>query len=158
MKISVALETFESAHKKFLIADREKILEVVDELGLSEEDFTLINAYIFDTDWRLYRHFSDVQTKVFSETPFFNEEQDLQGTIRIHPTMIVAKKNFVGSRDRGLNPYPFHRHHYELSGWIDKDGRSRKDFIKALEVLCPKLFILVPVGSECQCGEIHMKG
>ena len=82
----------------------------------------------------------------------------MQGTIRIHPTMIVAKKNFVGSKDRGLKPYPFHRHHYELSGWIDKDGRSRNDFIKAPEVLCPKLFIRVPVGSECQCGEVHMRG
>ena len=72
MKISVALDFFESAHKKFLIADREKILEVVVELGLSEEDFTPINAYIFDTNWRLYRDFSDAQRKVFSETPFFN--------------------------------------------------------------------------------------
>ncbi len=158
MNILVALDSFESAHKKYLIADREKILEVVVEFGLSEEDFTPINAYIFDTNWRSYRHFSDAQRKVFSETPFFNEEQDLQGTIRIHPTMIVAKKNFVGSQDRGLRPYPFHRHHYELSGWIDKDGRSRKDSIRAPEVLCPKLFIRVPVGSECQCGEVHKKG
>ena len=46
MNILVALDTFESAHKKFLIADREKILEAVDEFGLSEEDFTPINAYI----------------------------------------------------------------------------------------------------------------
>jgi len=76
MNISVALDTFESAHKKFLIADREKILEVVDEFGLLDENFTPINAYIFDTDWRLYRHFSDAQKKVISETPFFNEEQD----------------------------------------------------------------------------------
>ena len=157
MNISVALDTFESAHKKFLIADREKILEAVDEFGLSEEDFTPINAYIFDTNWRLYRRFSDAQRKVFSETPFFSEEQDMQGTIRIHPTMIVAKKSFTGSQDRGLKPYPFHRHHYELSGWIDKDGSSGGRLPKAAEVLCPKLFILVPVGSECQCGERHFK-
>jgi len=109
MNILVALDSFESAQKKFLIADKEKILEVVDEFGLSEEDFTPINAYIFDTNWRLYRHFSDAQRKVFSETPYFNEEQDLQETIRIHPTMIVAKKNFVGSIDRGLKPYSFQR-------------------------------------------------
>ena len=158
MKILAALDYFESAHKKFLVADREKILDVVVEFGLSDEDFTPINSYIFDTNWRLYRHFSDAQRKVFSETPFFNEEQDMQGTIRIHPTMIVAKKNFMGSRDRGLKPYPFHRHHIELSGWIDKDGRRRNDFLKATEVLCPKLFIRVPVGSECQCGQVHMKG
>ena len=158
MNVSVALDTFESAHKKFLIADRAKILDVVNELGLSEEDFTPINSYIFDSNWRLYRDFTAAQKKVFSETPFFSEEQDMQGTIRIHPTMIVAKKNFMGSQDRGLKPYPFHRHHYELSGWIDKDGRGRRGIQIAPEVLCPKLFIRVPVGSECQCGEVHMKG
>jgi len=36
MNILVALDSFESAQKKFLIADKEKILEVVDEFGLSE--------------------------------------------------------------------------------------------------------------------------
>ena len=157
MNISVALNTFESAHKKFLIADREKILEVVDEFGLSEEDFTPINAYIFDTNWRLYRHFSDAQRKVFSETPFFSEEQDLQGTIRIHPTMILGKKSFSGSQDRGPKPYPFHRHHLELSGWLDKNRNNCEKFAKVAEIVCPKLFIRVPVGSECQCGERHFK-
>ena len=157
MKLSVALDTFEAAHKKFSTADREKILEVVDEFGLSAEDFTPINAYIFDSNWRLYRDFTAEQKKTFSETPFFNEEQDKQGSIRIHPTMIVAKKSFVGSIDRGLKPYPFQRHHYELGSWIEKDGSGGRAFLKAQEVLCPNLFIRVPVGSECQCGERHFK-
>lgn len=156
MNISIALEIFESSHRKFSTADKEKILEAVSELGLSEEDFTPIDSYLFDTNWRMYQDFTESQKRVFSETPFFSVEQDLQGTIRIHPTMIVAKKPFVGSQDRGLRPYPFHRHHYELSGWVDKEGRGRMGIPLAPEVLCPKLFIRVPVGSECQCGEVHL--
>lgn len=80
-----------------------------------------------------------------------------QGTIRIYPTMILAKKSFAGSQDRGQRPYPFHRHHYELSGWLDKNRYSFEKFAKAVEVVCPKLFIRVPIGSECQCGERHFR-
>lgn len=82
---------------------------------------------------------------------------DLQGTIRIHRTMIIAKKSFAGSQDRGQRQYPFHRHHYELSGWLDKNRHSFEKFAKAVDVVCPKLFIRVPIGSECQCGERHFR-
>lgn len=157
MNISVALELFETAHRRFSIADREKIIQVVSDFALLEEDFIVLNSYIFDSNWRLYQDFTAAQRKIFSETPFFSVEQDLQGTIRIHPTMILAKKSFSGSRDRGPKPYPFHRHHYELSGWLDKESRDFEKFAKAREVLCPTLFIRVPAGSECQCGERHFK-
>ena len=157
MKISVALDVFESSHRKFSFADRARILEVVDGFGLLDEDFTVLNSYIFDSNWRSYRGFTAAQRKVFSETSFFSEEQDLQGTIRIHPTMILGKKSFSGSQDRGPKPYPFHRHHYELSSWLDKNRNNYEKFVKAAEIVCPKLFIRVPVGSECQCGERHFK-
>jgi len=157
MKISVALDVFENSHRKFSSTDRARILEVVDGFGLLDEDFTVLNPYIFDSNWRSYFGFTAAQIKVFSETPYFSEEQDLQGTIRIHPTMIIAKKSFASSQDRGPKPYPFHRHHYELSGWLDKSRNNYEKFVSALEVVCPKLFIRVPIGSECQCGERHYK-
>ena len=154
MKLTVALDSFESGHQKFTTADREKIVKVVDELGLAETDFIFIGSYIFDALWRSYDRFTVSQQSEIAAIQFVYEHE-IQGTIRIHPTMIVAKKSFTGSQDRGLKPYPFHRHHYELSGWIDRDGSSGGRLPKAAEVLCPKLFILVPVGSECQCGERH---
>ena len=156
MKLAVALDSFESGHRKFAIADREKIQKVISELDLDEADFIFIDTYIFDTHWRFYDGFTASQQNEMATIKYVFEHE-IQGTIRIHPTMIVAKKSFTGSQDRGLKPYPFHRHHYELSGWIDKDGSSGGRLPKAAEVLCPKLFILVPVGSECQCGERHFK-
>ena len=156
MKLTVALDSFESGHQKFTTADREKIVRVVDELGLAETDFIFIDSYIFDTLWRSYDGFTASQQSEIAAIKFVYEHE-IQGTIRIHPTMIVAKKSFTGSRDRGLTPYPFHRHHYKLSRWVDKDGSNGGKFLKASEVLCPKLFILVPLGKECQCGELHFK-
>ena len=157
VKLDVAIGIFEQDHQKFSLADREKIFQVAVDINLDEEDFTPLHTYIFDTNWRDFRGFTEVEKQVFSQTPYFNEDQDKQGTIRIHPTMIIAKKSFTGSIDRGIKPYPFLRHHYELGRWIDKDGSSEGRFLKVPEVLCKKLFIRVPVGSECECGERHFK-
>ena len=157
MKLDAAIGIFEQNHQKFLLTDREKIFEVAEELNLAEEDFTVLRTYIYDTNWRHYRGFTEAENQVFSQTPYFNEDQDKQGTIRIHPTMIIAKKRFSDSIDRGIKPYPFLRHHCELGRWIDKDGSSEGRFIEVPEVLCKNLFIRVPVGSECECGERHFE-
>jgi hypothetical protein len=156
LKLAVALDSFESGHRKFATADREKIMKVINELDLDDADFIFIDSYFFDTHWRSYKGFTASQQNAMATIKYVYEHE-IQGTIRIHPTMIVAKKSFNGSEDRGLKPYPFHRHHYKLSGWVDKDGSSGGRLPKVREVLCPKLFILVPVGNECQCGEQHFK-
>ena len=157
MKIELAVAIFEQMHQKFSLVDKDKIFEVVEELNLWQEDFTSLHPYIFDTNWRNYPGFTKAEEQVRAQTPFFNEEQDKQGIVRIHPTMILAQKRFSGSIDRGAKPYPFLRHHYELGRWVDKSGRSGIERLKAPEVLCKKLFIRVPVGSECVCGERHFE-
>jgi len=61
MKISVALDVFENSHRKFSSTDRARILEVVDGFGLLDEDFTVLNSYIFDSNWRSYFGFTAAQ-------------------------------------------------------------------------------------------------
>lgn len=156
MNLEVALQTFEAKHEKFLTSDREKIVEVVSELKLIKSVFSVFDAYVFDTAWSTYDGFSAEQRSTFSQTPYFRLE-DMQGTIRIHPWMIVAKKRYVGSRDRGKTPLAFHRHFYELSRWKDKNQGNLSNIIESTQVLCPNLFLWVPAYTECQCGDSHAK-
>ena len=53
MKLAVALDSFESGHRKFAIADREKIVKVISELDLDEADFcgaTMYDGFTADDD------------------------------------------------------------------------------------------------------------
>ena len=156
MKLTLALSTFETSHRKFTLADRVKIIEVVAELGLSEADFTTGDGFLFDTDWQSYSGFTASEQEAISAIEY-SFTSEIQGTIHIHPTMIVAKKSFAGSINRGSKPYKFYRHFYELGSWVDKDGSSNSNFPRFNEIKCPTLNIYVPVGSECQCGERHLK-
>ena len=131
MKLTLALSTFETSHRKFTLADRVKIIEVVAELGLSEADFTTGDGFLFDTDWQSYSGFTASEQEAISAIEY--------------------------SINRGSKPYKIYRHFYELGSWVDKDGSSNSNFPRFNEIKCPTLNIYVPVGSECQCGERHLK-
>ena len=98
MNIADAIDEFDSQRSKsFSPRDREKILSVVNELGL--KNFALkfredkrSSVYIFDLD-------GDV--------------------LHIHPRMLVARRTFAGATNRGARPYEFHRYHFPLSKWTD---------------------------------------
>lgn len=102
MKLAIALNSFESGHRKFTTADREKIVKVISDLDLDVADF-FVDTYIFDTHWRFYDGFTASQQNEMATIKFVYEHE-IQGTIRIRPTMIVAKKSFTGSQDKGLKP------------------------------------------------------
>ena len=88
MNIEDAIAEFElEHHRKYSSKDRKKILEVVEELGITE--FKLTKDHIAGVD----------------------------GQIGIHSTMIVAGLPFAGSVDRGPTPYRARPHHFELDEW-----------------------------------------
>jgi len=156
MKISAAVDNFNLLHPRFCPADKPKILQVVDELRLSDEDFEITENYIFDSNWQSYPGFTAQEQERIRKAPIFDVVQDLQGTIRIHSTMILAKKSFRGSKDRGSSiSYPVFKHHYELTGWSDKTtGRSGSP-ARNHEVKCDEYGFWVPRGTECMCGKFH---
>ena len=157
MNITDAISAFAGIHPKFAIAEKARILRVVEDLSLSDTTFTFSEDcdYIFDSSWREYTDFTAAELQTLTSAPYFNYERDHQGTIRIHPTMVLAKKCFAGSTDRGRRPNPIHRHHLPLVHWTDKRPGNLTTPRGVREVTCPKLFIRVPVGSECLCGERH---
>jgi len=157
MKITDAISAFAGIHPRFNKADQPRILQVVNELSLSDKAFIFSEdcSYIFDFGWREYADFTAAELQSLKTATYFDYERDHQGTVRIHPTMVLAKKCFTGSRDRGLKPNPIHRHHLPLIGWADKRSGHPAPPGGTREVLCPKLFLRVPVGSECLCGERH---
>jgi hypothetical protein len=159
MNITDAINKFAGIHPKFDTADRPSILRVVDELSLSDKTFTFSDdcAYILDWNWREYTDFTAVELQMLKSAPYFDYERDHQGTIRIHPTMVLAKKCFAGSRDRGSKPNPIHRHHLPLVGWTDKSGGHPETLRRDREVFCQTEFLWVPIGTECPCGERHPK-
>lgn len=159
MKITDAISAFAGIHPRFNKADQSRILQVVDELSLSDKAFTFSEecAYIFDLEWREYTDFTAAELQSLKIAPYFNYELDHQGTIRIHPTMVLAKKSFTGSRDRGQKPNPIHRHHLPLVGWADRSSGHTETLKRDREIRCPTLFLWVPIGSECPCGERHVK-
>ena len=98
MNIAKALDEFDSHRSSsFSPRDREKIVKVVEQLGLKNfalkfRDDKKSAIYVFDLD-------GDV--------------------LHIHPRMLVARRAFSGSTNRGARPYEFHRHHFPLSKWTD---------------------------------------
>jgi hypothetical protein len=158
MKISAAIDNFKRLHRRFCPADKPKILQVLDELLLSDDDFELTEHYIFDTNWENYPGFTATEQEQINikKLRIFDIVQDLQGTIRIHSTMIIAKKPFRGSRDRASSiSYPVFTHHCELTGWSDKTTGHSGSAARSNEVKCPVYGFWVPKGTECMCGGTH---
>lgn len=112
--------------KKFGSGDRKVIASVVVDLGVSDFEIRASEDVVRDT--------GDV--------------------IHIHPTMIVARRPFEGSTDRGPEPYPNHRHFRKLDGWVDASQKGKSANFSG-EVSCPKCFLVVPRGSECFDGALH---
>jgi hypothetical protein len=114
-----------------------KIKDVVQELGLDGARFAFNSHQVFDVE----------------EDNHWKKDQ---GVLHIHPTMLVSQVPFKGSIDRGIKPYPLHRHFYALSNFTEKSSSTAADK-PSNEVLCPKLWHLVPAGFECMCGDTHQK-
>jgi hypothetical protein len=132
MTIDEAIQEFEALrNKKYLAKDLETIVKVVNDLEVK--------------DFFIYAPPSKVAEQI----------RDVTDYVHIHPTMIVARKPYVGSIDRGNDPFPHFPHYLGLEGWVDHTSRNQTKF-DIQHVLCPTSFVHVPVGSECgYCGEIH---
>jgi hypothetical protein len=157
MNITDAINAFAGIHPKFAISETPRILRIVEDLSLSDTTFTFSDdrKYIFDLNWREYTDFTAAELKALKSAPCFNYERDHQGTIRIHPTMVLAKKCFAGSTDRGWRTNPIHRHHLPLVYWTDKRPGNLTTPRGVRKVMCKECFVWVPVGSECLCGKRH---
>jgi hypothetical protein len=93
MKIEETLSEFERLKKrKFIEADREKILAVANELKLNR--FTIVS-------------------REHGTVPVYIKD-DLD-TLHIHSTMLVSREKFRNSIHRGLDPYEFHQYFYALT-------------------------------------------
>jgi len=91
MNINEAMDAFRgSKTRKYSAADRATIEAVAGELELDE--FRVKKDFITDVDDFLH----------------------------VHPTMIVAAHPFKNAVDRGLDPYPKHRHFLALERWVDR--------------------------------------
>ena len=81
--------------------------------------------------------------------------RDVTDCVHIHPTMIVARRSFVGSIDHEDGPYPKFHFRIELEGWVDHNRGNQTKF-DIQHVLCPTSFVQVPAGITCGfCEEIH---
>jgi hypothetical protein len=66
---------------------------------------------------------------------------DSQDTIHIHRTMIVGRRDFVGTRTEPskYKTYPYHR---ELENWVSATGKDGRPY-------CPGCGIELPVVLRC---------
>lgn len=153
MNIETAIKIFGSNHSRFVEADHGKILEVVEELGLIEAKFEIGAGVIFDTEMVECSHltFENNEYKLYEDCETFQRRTE---TIRIYPTMILAKLQFNGSTIKTGNTYAHHPYFYPLSNF---SGRSNltSPIIEAQTVLCPSTFLVAPIGFECLCGQVH---
>lgn len=93
MNIERALSEFERLKKrKFIGADRERILAMATELKLNR--FTIVS-----------RESGTVPV-------YIKDDLDI---LHVHSTMLVTREKFRGSIHRGLDPYEFHQYFYALS-------------------------------------------
>ena len=93
MNIERALSEFERLKKrKFVGADRERILAVATELNLNR--FTIVS-----------RESGTVPV-------YIKDDLDI---LHVHSTMLVSREKFRSSIHRGLDPYEFHQYFYALS-------------------------------------------
>lgn len=132
-----ALTSFviENSKTQWPASDMTKIKEVVLELGLDGARFAFNSNLVFDVEEG-------------------NPWKKNQGVLHIHSTMLVSQVPFKGSIDRGIEPYPLHRHFYALSNFVDKSSGVAKPEMPN-QVLCPHRFIWVAAGFECSCGDTH---
>jgi len=153
MKIENAIRTFGSSHLRFVEADHGKCLEVVKELGLPEANFEIGAGVIFDTEMVECSVITLEQNQyvLYEECETFQRRAE---TIRIYPTMILAKYKFNGSTIKTGNTYAHHPHFYALSNFLG-DSSLKYPIIKAQTVLCPSTFLVTPIGFECVCGQVH---
>ena len=114
-------------NKEYPVSDISKMKAITLELGLTE----------FEVKARFIRDIDDV--------------------LHIHPDMLVARKPFSGSRDRGVEPYPNYPHFFQLAGWSNK-GSKPNESGGIPKVLCPVAFVRVLPEVVCDyCEEIHPK-
>ena len=128
LNLDEALTAFSSTrNKEYPASDISKMKAITQELGLSE----------FEVKAKFIRDVGDI--------------------FHIHPDMLVARKPFSGSRDRGVDPYPNYPHFFQLAGWSNK-GSKPNESAGTPKVLCPVAFVRVLPEVVCDyCEEIHPK-
>ncbi len=125
MNIEEVISQFEIEHKgKYSAEDHDLITAAVQDLGLTN----------FSIKYR-----NDVKNSDGSHySVYFYDESNL---IHVHPTMIVAKREFDGIQPLKRSKYPRYPYLVELSNWI-----SEKD---ACRPICPHCFIEIPLIGQC---------
>jgi len=129
MNIEEVISQFETEHKgQFSIEDRERIINAVQDLGLTNF---------------LIKYRNDVKTADGSRySVYFFDESDF---IHVHPTMIVGRKEFKGFQPGKNSKYPSYPYFADLSNWTYKPDRRRPP--------CPQCFIEIPIIGVCGlCG------
>ena len=152
MNISVANIDFSSQHPRYLIADHGKVVAVVKELGLFH--FLICDGMIVDAE---LEELVDMSLEnggwIFAETVELNAKR--KDTLRIYPTMIIAKTIFHGSIFRPSQSYPNHPYFYPLSNFA-QNRLSHDKAIKLESIVCPVTNLETPLDCECLCGEVHL--
>lgn len=96
MNIEDAIHKFRDAHPRLNFSDTPSILHAAEELGLGEAEFEITDDYIADSDLDL---------------------------MHIHPTMIVSRQAFSGSKP--TSAYATYPHQKNLGGWTNSDNIGR---------------------------------
>ena len=133
MNIKEVIAQFENEHKgKYSKEDYELIATAMSGLGLTN----------FSIKYR-----NDVKTSDGTHySIFFYDEADL---VHVHPTMIVARCEFIGFEPEIRSKYRTWPYMTKLSNWTT-DGMNGKD---VRQPICPHCFIAIPLVGQCGvCG------
>jgi len=119
-----ALSIFRRGKSPMSSRAREIISEALGEVARS--DFRVVEDYVFDAD--------DI--------------------FHVHPTMIVARRAFPGSRDNGPKPYPLFPHRRELPEFVVKSAQDKGP--KIAYATCPERGVQYPKSVKCPyCDVSH---
>lgn len=133
MNIEEVIAQFESEHKgKYSIEDRERILAAVKSLDVSE--FSI-------------RYRKDVKNA--DGSPYSVYFYDKENLVHVHPTMVVAKREFDGFQPGVRTKYSSFPHMVQLSNWAtpSKSGRP----------ICPHCFVEIPLVGRCGMCEFDLE-
>lgn len=124
MTLEEAIAAFEKQRKGvFSKEDRARVMATAAELGLVQFEL------------------NEVPSKKYPQ--FIRDVEDV---LHVHRTMLVARRSFSGSTDRGVDPYPAYPHHLSLTEWImEKDVSGR--------AVCPSCHIVIPLVGRCEYCE-----
>lgn len=133
MNIDEVIAQFESEHKgKYSIEDRARIVAALNSLGLSE--FSI-------------RYRNDVKNA--DGNPYSIYFYDSTNLVHVHPTMIVAKREFEGFQPGIRSKYSSFPQMAQLSNWTSQTKTGRP--------LCPHCFVEIPLVGKCGICEFDLE-